>query len=124
MPNPGLIKTYVAEAAVAAYRIVKPGAADANVVPAAGVNDALMGINGAIAGDINKRADIIHSDIADVEYGGPVTRGDWLTSDVSGKAVTAAPAAGTNNNVIGRALVSGVLGDIGSCLICPGRIQG
>ena len=124
MANPGLIKTYVAEAAVAAYRIVKPGTSDGNVVQGAAVTDALIGISGMVAGDLGKRVDIIHSDIAEVEYGGAVTRGDWLTSDANGKAVTAAPAAGTNNNVIGRALVSGVLGDIGSCLIAPGRIQG
>lgn len=124
MPNPGLIKTYVAEAAVAAYRIVKFGAADGAVVQAAAVGDALVGITGMVAGDLGKRVDVIHSDIAEVEYGGAVTRGDWLTSDANGKAVAAAPAAGVNNNVIGRATVSGVLGDIGSCLIAPGRIQG
>lgn len=124
MPNPGLIKTFVAEAAVAAYRIVKFGTSDANVVQAAAVSDALVGVSGLVAGDLGKRVDIIMSDIAEIEYGGTVTRGDWLTTDASGRAVVSAPAAGTNNNVIGRALVSGVLGDIGSCLVVPSRIQG
>lgn len=124
MPNPGLIKSYVAEAAVAAYRLVKPGTADGNVVQAAAVGDAIIGVSGMVAGDLGKRVDIIHGDTAEVEFGGTVTRGDWLTSDANGKAVAAAPAAGTNNNVIGRALVSGVSGDIGLCLIAPGRIQG
>jgi len=88
------------------------------------VADALLGVSGLVAGDVGKRVDIIMSDLAEVEYGGTVTRGDWLTTDANGKAVTAAPAAGTNNNVIGRATCSGVLGDIGCCLLVPGRIQG
>ncbi|MDR2551446.1 MAG: hypothetical protein LBD10_14745 [Desulfobulbus sp.] len=124
MPNPGLIKTFVAEAAVAAYRIAKFGTSDANVVQATAVGDALIGVCGLVAGDAGRRVDIIMSDIAEVEYGGNVTRGDWLTTDASGRAVSAAPAAGTNNNVIGRALVSGVVGDIGHCMLAPCRIQG
>jgi hypothetical protein len=124
MANPGLMKTYVAEAAVAAYRIVKPGTSDGNVVQGAAVADALIGVSGMVAADLGKRVDIIHTDTAEVEYGGAVTRGNWLTSDANGKAVASAPAAGTNNNVIGIALVSGVSGDIGLCLITPGRIQG
>jgi hypothetical protein len=47
-----------------------------------------------------------------------------LTTDSSGRAVTAAPAAGVNNGVIGVAFVSGVLGDIGSVILSQGRIQG
>ncbi|EHN77499.1 hypothetical protein SMCF_2974, partial [Streptomyces coelicoflavus ZG0656] len=48
-----------------------------------------------------------------VEYGGPVTRGARLTSDAEGRAVAAAPAAGQTVEIIGRAMVSGVLGDFG-----------
>lgn len=124
MSNPGLIKCYVAETAVAKYRIVKPGSTDDYVVQATAVSEPLMGVSGFVAGDAGGRVDIVKSGIADVEYGGNVTRGDWLTSDASGKAVAAAPAAGANANVIGRAEVSGASGDIGSVLIAPGRIQG
>lgn len=124
MANPDLIKTYVAETAVAPYRIVKFGSTDGSVVQASVSTDSLMGINGMIQGDAGKRVDIIHDDIAEVESGGTITRGDWLTSDANGKAVTAAPAAGTNANVIGKAMVSAVAGDIFNCLIAPCRIQG
>lgn len=124
MANPDFIKTYTAETAVAAYRAVKHGTADTSVVQAAASTDALIGVSGPLAGDAGKRVDIIHSGTAEIEYGGAVTRGDWLTSDVDGKAITAAPAAGVNANVIGRAMCSGVLGDIGFCLLAPGRIQG
>lgn len=124
MPNPGLIKTFTAEAAVAPYRIVKHGTADTSVVQGAASTDALLGVSGPVAGDVGKRVDIILSDIADVEYGGAVTRGDWLTSDANGKAVTAAPGAGVNANSIGKAMCSGVLGDLGSCMLMGTRIQG
>lgn len=124
MPNPDLIKTFTAETAVAAYRIVKHGSADTNVVQGAASTDALFGVSGLVAGDAGKRVDITLSGTGEVEYGGNVTRGDWLTSDAAGKAVAAAPAAGVNANVIGRAMVSGVAGDIGSVLLAPGRIQG
>lgn len=124
MPNPGLIKSFVSETAVAAYRIVKFGSDDNSVVQATAVTEGLVGVCGQVAGDAGKRVDIILTEAAEVEYGGNVTRGDWLTADSSGRAVAAAPAAGVNNNVIGRALVSGVAGDIGTALLSQGRIQG
>lgn len=124
MNNPGLIKCYVAGTAVAKYRIVKPGSTDDHVVQATAAADALMGVSGFVGGDAGGRVDIIKTGITDVEYGGSVTRGDWLTSDANGKAVTAAPDVGVNANVIGRAEVSGISGDIGAVLIAPGLIQG
>lgn len=122
--NPGLIKTFTAETAVAAYRVVKHGSGDTSVVQAAAVSDSLLGVSGQVPGEVGKRVDIVLSDTCEVEYGGTVTRGDWLTSDASGKAVAAAPAAGVNNNSIGRAMCSGVLGDIGSVMLMGTRIQG
>lgn len=122
--NSLLQKAYVAEAAIAAYRIVKWGAADGQVLQAAAVGDKQIGVSNEIGPAINERCDIVRSGIADVQYGGNVTRGDPLTSDANGKAVAAAPAAGVNNYIIGFAEVSGVDGDIGSVLIAPGRIQG
>jgi len=124
MANPGFIKTFTAGAAVAAYRIVKHGSSDTAVVQAAASTDSLLGVSTSLAGALGERVDVVLSDSAEVEYGGTVTRGDWLTSDANGKAVTAAPAAGVNASVIGRAMVSGVLGDIGSVLLMGGRIQG
>ena len=122
--NPGLTKNYLAEAAIAAYRIAKWGAADLAVVQGAAATDKLIGISGLVPGILDGRVDIIRGGIAEVEYGGNVTRGDPLTSDADGKAVAAAPASGVNNNIIGFAEVSGVDGDIGSTSIEPGIIQG
>lgn len=124
MPTPDLIKNYVAEAAISPYRIVKFGTADGKALQGAAVTDALMGVSDSLGGSINGRIDVIKSGIAFIEAGGTITRGDWLTSDANGKALSAAPGAGVNNNVIGRAEVSAVLGDIFDAMIAPGRIQG
>jgi hypothetical protein len=124
MANPNLIRNFLAEAAVNAFRIVKAGAADGQVLQAAAVGDKSIGVSTDIAAAINERCDVIMDGIADVTYGGAVTRGDLLTSDANGKAVTAAPGAGTNNRIIGIAVVSGVLDDVGQVNIAPSMMQG
>lgn len=122
--NPVLTKSYKAEAAISAYRILKLGANDDQVLQGAAVGDALIGVSNEVGAAINERQDVIQAGIAEVACGGAVTRGDFLTSDANGKAVAAAPAAGVNNNVIGRALQSGVADDVIRVLVAPGRIQG
>jgi len=124
MSNPNMIRNFKAEAAVAAFTIVKHGSADGQVVPSAAATDKLLGVSTDVAAAINERCDVILGGVADVLYGGNVTRGDILTADASGRAVTAAPAAGANNRVIGVAMVSGVLGDIGQVDINQGTMQG
>ncbi|MEQ8577571.1 MAG: DUF2190 family protein [Balneola sp.] len=124
MNNPDLVKTFDAGAAVARHRIVKFGADDDKVVQAAAVGDALIGVSAELDIASGERVDVVISGIAEVEYGGNVTRGALLTTDADGKAVAAAPATGVNNSVIGRAGESGVDGDIGSVILAPGQIQG
>ena len=125
MPNPVLIKTYVAEAAVSAYRIVKWGSADGQVLQAAAATDKPVGVADNIGqATVSGRVDIIRQGIAEVQYGGTVTRGDLLVSDANGKAVVAAPAAGTNNQIIGRAEKSGVTDDIGEVMLAAVSTQG
>lgn len=124
MANPILIKNFIAETAVAAYRIVKHGSTDDYVVQGAAVSDKLIGVCGQVAGDAGKRVDIVLLGTAEVEYGGNVARGDLLTSDSSGRAVAAAPAGGANNRIIGVAMVSGVSGDIGMVTLSQSMMQG
>lgn len=124
MSNVLLVKNAKAEAAVPAFTIIKYGAADGQVLPGAAVTDKLVGVSTDIPAAINERCDYIASGRADVLYGGAVARGDQLTSDASGRAVTAAPLAGVNNRVIGVAAVSGVLGDVGAVDIFPSTVQG
>jgi|SRR5450830_49633 len=124
MSNISLAKSFKAEGAIPAFTIFKSGSVDGNILASAGPTDRLLGVTTDIAAAINERCDGILSGVADVLYGGAVTRGDQLTADASGRAVTAAPAAGVNNRIIGMALVSGVLGDVGQCTIFPSMLQG
>lgn len=124
MANTLLNKNATAEAAIAAYRIVKPGAADGGVLQAAAATDYLMGVCESVAPASGERCDIVKAGIAEVEFGGTVTRGQAVTADANGKAVAAAPAAGVNARVIGFAEVSAVAGDIAPVLISPCLMQG
>ncbi|NUQ82943.1 MAG: DUF2190 family protein [Bacteroidetes bacterium] len=120
--NPLLIKTLTAAGTVNPYRIVKDGT---GMVQAAAATDKLFGVaEGTKSVASGERIDVIVAGIAPVEYGGNVSIGDLLTSDANGKAVAAAPSAGSNNRIIGIAYEAGVSGDIGSVLISQGSVQG
>lgn len=116
MANEILVKNYTAEAAIGPYRIVKFGAADGGVVQAAAAADLSFGVCGAVGPALGERCDVVLMGIADVEFGAAVTRGQALTSDASGRAVVAV----AGDQMIGRAQVSGVLGDIAPVLITVG----
>lgn len=122
--NDGLIKSFKAATAIAAHRIVKFGAADTEASLATAAADLSIGLSIEIDAAIGERVDVAMSDIGDVTYGGNVTRGDMLTADATGRAITAAPAANAAMRTIGIALVSAVAGDIGPCRIAPGLIRG
>lgn len=125
MRNDGLTKNYTADAAIGPYRIAKFGAADGNVAQSAAATDLHIGVTSRVTAEAaGDRVDIVRSGIAEVEYGGGVTRGQKLTADADGKAIAAAPAAGANAQIIGVAEVSGVAGDIGSVFIAPSVMQG
>ena len=121
----GLEKSVKCTAAIAsAFTIAKFGADDDTLSLAGAVTDDLVGIfqhTTKLAGD---EVRVRLEGISDLKIGGVVTRGDWLSADSSGRGVTAAPATGVNNSVIGRALASGVLDDIIPCHLRQGQIQG
>ncbi len=124
MRNEGLQKTLIAGAAISKNRIVKFSTTD-TVIQGAAATDKLVGVADNLGADATgDRLDVIMSGIALVEYGGTVALGDLLTSDASGRAVVAAPAAGSNNRIIGVAMDAGVSGDIGSVAIDLGSVQG
>jgi Uncharacterized conserved protein (DUF2190) len=120
----GLTKSYLAEGAINPNRIVKVGAADYGVLQAAAVAGKLLGISTEIDAANSERVDVVQEGIADLTLGGTVARGDFLTTDAPGQGVTAAAAAGTNNQVICKALTSGVNGDIIPVLVAPSMLQG
>ena len=119
-----LEKEFVAEAAINPYRIVKFGASDDNVLQAAAATDALIGVVEGVSPATGERCAVVTHGIAEVKLGGTVVRGGFITSDASGQGVAAAPGAAVNNSVVGRALASGVAGDVINVLVAPGQIQG
>lgn len=134
--NKGLVKKFKAVAAILPYRIVKFGANDTTVITAVAVTDALIGVSDQVGYDptgantSNNRypeasCEVLLDGGALITYGGTVVRGDQLTCDAVGRAVTATPAVGVNNRIIGVAMRDGVIGDIGTVLIRGGSsIQG
>ncbi len=115
---------HVAEGAISPYRIVKPGAAAYGVLQAAAATDALMGVCESVGPASGERCDVIRNGIALVEFGGTVAAGAAVTADSQGRAVAAAPAAGSNVRIIGFAEVAAASGDIADVRIAPGVMQG
>lgn len=124
MANNGLTKSYLTEGAISGNRIVRAGANDYGVLQASAVSDLFIGISTEIDSVSGERIDVVHEGIADLKLGGTVARGAFLTTDASGQGVAAAPAAGVNNQIIGKALISGVSGDVIPVLITPCMLQG
>jgi hypothetical protein len=122
--HPGLTKTFTAGGAITKRRLVKLSA-DGTVVQSAAVGDFHIGVSDMSA-DVASggRCDVRLTGVPEVEAGGNIVRGALLTSDASGRAVTAAPAAGANNRIIGFALQSAVLGDIIDVVLAQGSTQG
>jgi hypothetical protein len=125
MPAPTQIKTFRAGGAIAERTLVKFGANDDEVVQAAAATDLIIGVcvqpGGAASG---ARCDVVIDGIAEVLCGGAITRGAAVTSDAAGKAVAAAPGAGTNNRIVGFALRTYANNDVGDVLVSQGVMQG
>jgi hypothetical protein len=124
MSAPGLAKAVVANGAVPKYTIVKLGAAGIATVAAA-ATDKLMGVSQDVTAATGERFDAQVTGIAWCTAGGVFAEGDPLTSDASGRAVVAAPAAGSNVRLIGYATEAATaLGDVVNILLAPGVMQG
>ena len=125
MSNVMLFKSAVAGAAIPAYTLVKPGADDATVVPAVASTDAIIGAVQEVSPALGERVDVALVGIAYVTAGAAITRGALLTSDASGRVITAAPAAGVNARTVGIAVESaGAAGDVIRVLLSQGSVQG
>lgn len=123
--TPILRKNYGTETIVPPYRIVKFGAATLSLMLATAPTDKLIGTSGRMgAAVIGDRCEATRMGLDKVTYGGTVAAGDPLTSDATGRAITAAPAAGANVYIIGYAEIPGVINDEGLVLIAPSQMQG
>lgn len=61
--------------------------------------------------------------VSKVKYGGNVTKGEQLTTDGSGRAITAAPGAGVTHQLVGQARTSGAVDELGSMFVKQGFLQ-
>jgi hypothetical protein len=77
-----LTKALTATTAIVKRRLVKYGAADGTGVPATDGTAFICGVSDDVGAAVNERCSVfMNGNIADVEYGGNVTRGDPLTAD-------------------------------------------
>ncbi len=117
--KPGFYRSYIALAAILAYRIVNFGADDGTVAPAVDGSKFLVGTTQIVgADDAGDQVDICRDGLPEVQYGGVVAKGDPLTSDADGKAIKAVEG----NYIIGYAEVDGVEDDIGLYFASPDKI--
>ncbi|MDD3236815.1 MAG: DUF2190 family protein [Candidatus Gastranaerophilales bacterium] len=82
------IKSYIAGADIPANRIVK-FSDDNKVVIATSPFDNLAGVTDSLDVKAGQTVDVFALGEKDIEFGGTVARGDMLTCDSNGKAVTA-----------------------------------
>lgn len=75
-----------------------------------------------------KCVDVMLKGIAEIEAGGAISPGDYITSLVTatneGKGIVAAPAAGANEQVVGMALEAATTGSFFNVLLSQQQIQG
>ncbi|PPD34944.1 MAG: DUF2190 domain-containing protein [Methylomonas sp.] len=123
------MKSFLGSTPLTPYTIVQFGANDDTVVPCVAATNASIGVVnelGLTAADIaaGNTCDVYVGEIAEVVLGGTVAAGAMLTSNATAQAVAAAPAAGTNNRIIGTALANGVSGDVIPVFINRSVMQG
>lgn len=122
MHSGSLARTYDAGGALPPRRIVKFTGDDVVNLATAATDDAI-GVTADVAVASGERVDVYRSGPVEIEVGGNIARGKDITADASGKAVQAAPGAGTSCRVVGgggsRAYVAG---DIGLFWLRPGAL--
>jgi hypothetical protein len=118
-------KNYLADVAVVALTIVKPGTGDGHVTTAVAATDALLGVSDNTSPAIGERVDVVRAGPASVIAGAAFAFGDPITSDGQGRAIKAQPGAGANVRVVGIAeQAATAAGDIVQILVAPSVMQG
>jgi hypothetical protein len=116
-----LVKSFLAEGAILRNRWIKPGTAAGSILTAAAATDLIIGVSSNIVDtETADMADGILQGIANLKLGGTVTYGARLSSDSSGRGITASGQV----RVGGIAMAAGVVNDIIPVLIYPSNIEG
>lgn len=117
MPINSDFRGRLAEGAVAALSIIKPGTGVGGCLAASAATDKLLGTSDELAHVAGEMVDFAVGPVPKVRLGGTVAVGDALTSDASGAAIATTT---TGNRVIGFAEVAGAAGDVVTYLRSPG----
>ena len=126
MSNRILTKTYVAEGATPRRRIVRFGTGKGSVTLGAAATDDLVGVTDHTADTASgARVDVHRAGLVEVEAGAAFAKGKPLTTDGTGRAIAAAPAAGANVRIIGLSeAAAGAAGDVVDVMLAPSVMQG
>lgn len=133
----GIEKSFLSAAAIQEYRLVMFGADDNTVATANGSAAEIIGVAQHDTAAVGEEIRVMLTGIAEVRLGGAVTRGQNITSDANGNGIAATQHTHTENTaatytqnattaaasavrVIGKALASGVSGDIIPVLLSQG----
>jgi hypothetical protein len=114
-----LFRARVAEGAVLAYRIVKPGVGPNSCLTATLATDPLLGTSDELDHVTGEMVDVACDQVPKVRLGGVVPAGAWLTSDATGRAVATNTVG---QQIIGRAEIAGVADDVITYLRAPGQL--
>ena len=112
-----------AAAAIDPHLLLKLSTSADFSVEEAGDNEEIVGAVGEYAVALGDQSPVIIGGVAQIKLGGTVTRGGQVKADASGQAVAVATTGTTNQNSAGKALKSGVIGDIVPILIQPQVIR-
>ena len=121
--TPLLIKSFIADAAVAPHTIVKATATDFHADTASNNEDALRGVADAMGADAGKTIDVTQAGWGEVRAGGTFAYGDPLTTDAQGRAIKAVPTVGRTIRTVGFAMSQAIENDIVPAHIVPGVIH-
>lgn len=114
-----LVKSYLAAAAIAAYRATVWDATDLTVKQAVDGTVPFVGTTGIVGADAaGDMVDVTRLGLPEVQLGAAVNRGDRLMADADGKAI----ACTAGNYYFGFAEVTGVAGDVINYLAAPGKM--
>lgn len=116
-PNDILTKNFKAGGPIAKFALVKFDSAEDTVIAATAATDKIIGVAQEAASS-GGRVDVRLMGLSNVVLGGTVARGAAVTATTAGAAVDLAAAA-TIKNAVGRAMGSGVSGDIITVLVLP-----
>ncbi len=100
MTQQNLLKTFIAGGAIAGRRLVEFNATGDKVTQANSNIDNIIGVADTLTYKTGERIDVGIIGIFDVEAGGAISAGAFITSDANGKAV----AAVADNSIAGQAM--------------------